>query len=173
MMLSIKDYKLLKGKNNLSLGLWLTAYRDALFHDGVQDTMASVFLTLADNFQFKDDALGQVRRKAQVKANMPRIIVSKERGNMVRSFSRERMTEWLDEKGQEAYFNGREEVLKSVSAFLQKEYDFTEKDIRYLESRCKFNVDAINERYITAEEITQGLVKEGMQSIGKWPGRSL
>ena len=88
-------------------------------------------------------------------------MISRETYRFLKSSSREKLNTWLTNFGFVNYVDGKKDVQSAIYRRLIDDFGWTDEQIQQLKAGVKKDVEAINERYITADEILDGLTGEG------------
>lgn len=81
--------------------------------------------------------------------------------------SREEMTAWLIWYSAESYNEGIRDNTITIFRRLVDDFGFTEEMIQKLQQGKDADINCINERYISANEMADGLANEGYSSVLK------
>ena len=83
----------------------------------------------------------------------------------LKKLSREQLSKWLCQFYVEAYNAGIRDDQAAVFRRLVDDFDFTNEQIAELRQGKDEDVNSINEKYVTAEEIIEGLIGEGITNL--------
>lgn len=83
----------------------------------------------------------------------------------LKGLSRERFSAWLYNFYKHSYNDGVKDNEAAVLRRLVDDFGFTEDMINTLHIGKGEDIDAINQNYISAEEIIEGLVSEGFKNL--------
>lgn len=75
------------------------------------------------------------------------------------------LEEWVSWFGFFNYSSGLKDAEASIFLKLVDEFGFTDEQIAKLKALTRGDIEAINEQYITAREIINGLIDEGYESL--------
>lgn len=85
----------------------------------------------------------------------------------IKGKSKQQMEDWLRAYYYGAYNEGITETYMAVFRHLFDDFGFTNEQLEKLFFDSNGDIDAINQRYISAEEIRKGLVGEGVSFLNK------
>lgn len=94
-------------------------------------------------------------------------MITREVYRCLKKKSREEMTAWLIWYSAESYNEGIRDNTISIFRRLIDDFGFTDEMIQKLQRGKDADVNAINERYVKAEEMMNGLAEEGYKSVLK------
>lgn len=97
-------------------------------------------------------------------------MITREVHRKLRNMSREELTAWLIWYGAEHYNDGIKDNTIAIFRRLIDDFGFTDEMIQRLQKGKDADVTAINERYVKADEMIDGLADEGYKSILKIKG---
>ena len=97
-------------------------------------------------------------------------MITREVHRSLKKKSREEMTAWLIWYGAENYNEGVKDNTISIFRRLIDDFGFTDEMIQKLQQGKDSDVDAINQRYVKADEMINGLADEGFKSVLKIKG---
>lgn len=83
----------------------------------------------------------------------------------LKKLSREKLSSWLCQFYVEAYNAGIRDDQAAVFRRLVDDFDFTNEQIAELRQGKDEDVNSINQKYVTAEEIIEGLISEGITNL--------
>lgn len=92
-------------------------------------------------------------------------MISRDVYRKLKSKSREEMTAWLIWYSAESYNEGIRDNTIAIFRRLIDEFGFTNEMIQKLQQGKDSDINCINERYISANEIADGLANEGYPSV--------
>ena len=92
-------------------------------------------------------------------------MISRDTYRHVKGLSREQMSKYLNQFYVSAYFEGIEDDDASIFRRLIDDFGFSDDDIARLRKGKEEDIESINQKYITAEEIINGLKAEGYKSV--------
>ena len=84
---------------------------------------------------------------------------------MLKKKKKPEMEEWLTEFGFANYVDGIKDNRAATYRHLVDSFGFTDDQIAELKRLSRNDIGLINERYITANEIIEGLAGEGFKSL--------
>ena len=85
---------------------------------------------------------------------------------MIKHFKKkEQMEEWLIQFGFANYMDGIKDDRAATYRHLIDSFGFTDEQIAELKRLTRRDIGLINERYVTANEIMDGLISEGYTSL--------
>ena len=85
----------------------------------------------------------------------------------IKGKSKEQLEQWLREYYLECYNDGITETYLAVFRHLFDDFGFTNEQLEELFYSSNNDIDAINQRYISADEICNGLAEEGVGFLKK------
>ena len=85
----------------------------------------------------------------------------------LKSKSKKQMDEWLTQFGFANYTGGIKDCEATIYRRLIDDFGFTDEMIATLKKNKGKDIGLINERYITADEMIDGLFNEGFKSVKK------
>ena len=93
-------------------------------------------------------------------------ILRTETYKMIKHFKKkEHMEEWLTQFGFANYMDGIKDDRAATYRHLIDSFGFTDEKIAELKRLTRRDIGLINERYVTASEIIDGLIDEGFKSL--------
>lgn len=84
---------------------------------------------------------------------------------MLKKKKKEDMEEWLTQFGFANYVDGIQDDRAATYRQLIDNFGFTDEQIAELKRLTRQDIGLINERYITANEMIEGLISEGYTSL--------
>ena len=84
---------------------------------------------------------------------------------MLKHKKKEQMEEWLTQFGFANYMDGNQDDRAATYRQLIDNFGFTDEQIAELKRLTRQDIGLINERYITANEMIEGLISEGYTSL--------
>ena len=84
---------------------------------------------------------------------------------MLKKKKKHEMEEWLIQFGFANYLDGIKDNRAATYRHLVDSFGFTDEQIAELKRLSRNDIGLINERYITANEIIEGLANEGFKSL--------
>ena len=100
--------------------------------------------------------------KRDVKLPHEKTEISRETYKRVKNMNRLQMDAWIYEVGKKMYLDGLRDAAAAELTSLKDEFGFGTKRLAKFMERRESIIDAINEKYITADEIFAGLIAEGI-----------
>ena len=94
-------------------------------------------------------------------------MISRENHRYIKSLNREQFSNWLYQYFVESYNDGAYDTEVAIYRNLIDKFNFADDDIARLKEGVKDDIDSINRKYITAQEIMDGLEQEGFKSVKK------
>lgn len=92
-------------------------------------------------------------------------MISREVHRKLKSLSREQFTEKFYMYYSQAYNEGANDTEATIYRRLFDDFGFTDEQIEKLRDGVKADMDLIQQKYITAEEIVNGLISEGLTNL--------
>ena len=92
-------------------------------------------------------------------------MISRDTYRHVKGLSREQMSKYLNQFYVSAYFEVIDDDDASIFRRLIDDFGFSDEDIARLRKGKEEDIESINQKYITAEEIINGLEAEGFKSV--------
>ena len=93
--------------------------------------------------------------------------ISRETYKRVKNMNRLQMDAWIYEVGKKMYLDALRDAAAAEMTTLKDEFGFGTKRLAKFMERRESIIDAINEKYITANEIFAGLIAEGIIIVDK------
>ena len=84
---------------------------------------------------------------------------------MLKHKKKEQMEEWLTQFGFSNFMDGIQDDRAATYRHLIDSFGFTDEQIAELKRLTRQDIGLINERYITANEMIEGLISEGYTSL--------
>lgn len=97
-------------------------------------------------------------------------MISRENHRYLKSLTREQFSKKLYVYYSQAYNEGANDTEATIYRRLFDDFGFTDEQIEILRNGVKADMDAIQEKYITAKEIVDGLIGEGLIGLKKVKG---
>ena len=94
-------------------------------------------------------------------------MITREVHRYLKNLKRPQMTAWLIKYAAENYNEGIRDNTITIFRRLIDDFGFKDEDIKRLQEGKDTDISAINERYIRAEEMIDGLAEEGYKSVLK------
>lgn len=92
-------------------------------------------------------------------------MISRDNHRYLKSLTREQFTKKFYEYYASAYNEGANDTEATIYRRLFDDFGFADEQIAKLRDGVKSDMDAINQKYITAEEIVNGLISEGLTNL--------
>ena len=93
------------------------------------------------------------------------ILISRENHRILKSLNREQFSKKLYDYYSQAYNEGAYETECAIYRQLADSFGFDNEDIDKLRKGVFSDLEAINQKYVTADEIINGLISEGFKSL--------
>ena len=94
-------------------------------------------------------------------------VLNREQHRHIKSLSKDGLTEWLRQFYCEVYNEAISETYLAVFRQLHDNHDWTNEQIENLFYDSNEDIEAINQHYVTAEEIRSGLAGEGITFLNR------
>lgn len=94
-------------------------------------------------------------------------VLNREQHRHIKSLSKDALTEWLRQFYCEVYNEAISETYLAVMRHLHDDNDWNNEQLEELFYNSNNDIAAINEHYVTAEEIRAGLADEGITFLKK------
>lgn len=92
-------------------------------------------------------------------------MISRENHRYLKNLTREQFSKKLYVYYSQAYNEGANDTEATIYRRLFDDFGFTDEQIEKLRDGVKADMDAIQQKYITAEEIVNGLISEGLTNL--------
>lgn len=92
-------------------------------------------------------------------------MISRENHRFLKNLTREQFSKKLYVYYSQAYNEGANDTEATIYRRLFDDFGFTDEQIEKLRDGVKADMDAIQQKYITAEEIVNGLISEGLTNL--------
>lgn len=95
-------------------------------------------------------------------------IINRQQHRWLRSLSKDELIKWLHDFYCEVYNEAISETYLAVFRQLHDYHGWTNEQMENLFYDSNEDIEAINQHYVTPEEIRQGLFDEGVKFLGKF-----
>ena len=95
-------------------------------------------------------------------------VLNREQWRYIRGLSKDELINWLRRFYCEVYNEAIAETYMAVFHHLHDDYKFSNEQMENLFYDSNNDIEAINEHYVTVEEIRSGLVEEGISFLNKF-----
>lgn len=92
-------------------------------------------------------------------------MISRENHRYLKNLNREQFSKKLYVYYSQAYNEGANDTEATIYRRLFDDFGFTDEQIEKLRDGVKADMDLIQQKYITAEEIVNGLIGEGLTNL--------
>lgn len=92
-------------------------------------------------------------------------MISRENHRYLKNLTREQFSKKLYVYYSQAYNEGANDTEATIYRRLFDDFGFTDEQIEKLRDGVKADMDLIQQKYITAEEIVNGLISEGLTNL--------
>ncbi len=92
-------------------------------------------------------------------------MISRENHRYLKNLTREQFSKKLYVYYSQAYNEGANDTEATIYRRLFDDFGFTDEQIEKLRDGVKADMDLIQQKYITAEEIVNGLIGEGLTNL--------
>lgn len=92
-------------------------------------------------------------------------MISRENHRYLKNLTREQFSKKLYVYYSQAYNEGANDTEATIYRRLFDDFGFTDEQIEKLRDGVKADMDAIQQKYITEEEIVNGLISEGLTNL--------
>ena len=92
-------------------------------------------------------------------------MISRENHRYLKNLKREKFNEWLIQFGFTNYLDGKKDTQAAIYHILIDKFNFTNEDIAKLKEGVRNDIESINDRDVTADEIINGLFSEGYKNV--------